>query len=387
MERPKPSKRLSLPVPAALPVLPLTRSDWKRAIGEIKRLHMGRKYRACASRCNEILDNIKDKSVVEPVFLIYLHFYAATSMEMSARPQPLASSLRTSLLLQARAHFDSAASLITAAEESVIKKRRPSSISSLRSSSCHTPSDSISSGNWTPDTPMSSPTNSISSLSDLSITANSPKKRVKKVSFSLPKDHHFQIPSPIIRPDSPTLGFDDEYFHAGTARQELPQLPIPKPKFFQEVEIPLQPVPELPLQTVPEIPETESIEQLFSSMHENFLLTRSVNRYCDHLSALRTQLARHSANVEEMLSSRGGPQSSSLSDSLAAKSGSGRHSAMAESDVRALDLQARIERLRKNGWQRKRFDARRYEELCETVLSEIALSPSPIAPRRASWQV
>ena len=33
---------------------------------------------------------------------------------------------------------------------------------------------------------------------------------------------------------------------------------------------------------------------------------------------------------------------------------------------------ARIERLRLSGWQRERFDAAPYEELCEVVLAELA---------------
>jgi hypothetical protein len=40
--------------------------------------------------------------------------------------------------------------------------------------------------------------------------------------------------------------------------------------------------------------------------------------------------------------------------------------------MRALDLKARIERLRAEGWQRKRFDPRRYDALCEAALADLA---------------
>jgi hypothetical protein len=35
------------------------------------------------------------------------------------------------------------------------------------------------------------------------------------------------------------------------------------------------------------------------------------------------------------------------------------------------DKQARIERLRRCGWQRKRFDPRKYEELRDSVMAEL----------------
>jgi hypothetical protein len=38
---------------------------------------------------------------------------------------------------------------------------------------------------------------------------------------------------------------------------------------------------------------------------------------------------------------------------------------------RSPELQARIERLRAKGWERKRFDARRYEELRENAVADL----------------
>lgn len=188
-------------------------------------------------------------------------------------------------------------------------------------------------------------------------------KRVKKVSFSLPVEEKeetgpVRIPEPLIRPDSPTLGFDDEYFQSGVARQHLPEPPKETLK-FQEVELPLQPEP-LPL-----IPEDDS-----------FLVARSVDRYCENLSSLRAQLARHSASVDELLAGHkdvdGQTPASVLLAAAETVRASSRLSDISESDeFRKMDRQARIERLRKTNWQRKRFDARRYEELCETVLSEL----------------
>lgn len=107
--------------------------------------------------------------------------------------------------------------------------------------------------------------------------------------------------------------------------------------------------------------ETEQLQLIPED--DAFLIERSIDRYCESLSSLRSQLTRHSAGVNELLTAppkEERPQS--RSESRASDS----------DELRKLERQARVERLRKNGWQRKRFDARRYEELCETVLSELA---------------
>jgi hypothetical protein len=167
----------------------------------------------------------------------------------------------------------------------------------------------------------------------------------------------------LIRPDSPTLGFDDEYFHSGAARQYLPDPPKSALK-FHEVELPLQ---------LPAVSETEPLQLIPED--DSFFMARSVDRYCENLSGLRAQLARHSASVDELLAgkdSEGRPRSLFLAAAETVRASS-RLSTISDSDeFRMMDRQARIERLRKNGWQRKRFDARRYEELCETVMSELA---------------
>ncbi|VBB72396.1 Putative protein of unknown function [Podospora comata] len=353
-QRPKPVKRFSLPAPAPLPMIPYSSAEWRKAIAEIKRHHIEKRYRACSARCVEILNAIKGKSQVEPVYLIYLHFYAATSLEILARPLP-SSSHRTDTLQQARNHFNRASALINAAEESVVSKARSSSSMSSRGSSCHSPSSSISSSRaWTPETP----TESVSSCEDSCSRDISPK-RVKKVSFSLPKEEPIQIniPEPMIRPDSPTLGFDDFYFSSPVLSQKLPDLPV-SPKFqerFQEVEYPLH--------TIHESEDEHDDSSLASPSSvtseegdENaYMISQTVDRCCEHLSGLRKQLNRHSANVDQWL------RSPNLASAARAR---------ANSEVE--DKQARIERLRKMNWERTRFDPTRYEELCEEVMAELS---------------
>jgi hypothetical protein len=357
-------------------MLPYTQAEWRKTIGEVKRKYFGKRYRACSARCLEVLDGIKDTSQVEPVYLIYLHFYAATSLEICARPLPSTAALRSSLLQQARTHFDRASALINAAEDSVLRKFRPGSVGSSRASSCHSPSGSVSSRAWTPDTRVSSPTDSLCSFDDLPLKlSQSPPKRVKKVSFSLPKEASFQMDAePFIRPDSPTLGFDDFFQPSAAAaaamqqQEELAVLTGSTPK-FHEIELPLQTIAEEQQQEQQHgeyeaEPETETDPELV------YQTARSVDRCCEHLSSLRTQLARHSTSLDQLLSiaTTTPPPKSPNSSSPTTES-----VAMARGEAaRAADRQARIERLRKVNWQRKRFDSSRYEELCEVVLAELA---------------
>ena len=46
-------------------------------------------------------------------------------------------------------------------------------------------------------------------------------------------------------------------------------------------------------------------------------------------------------------------------------------SGVAEEKEKKADLQERIKRGRETGWVRKRFDGRRYRELCERAMGEV----------------
>ncbi|KAL1853638.1 hypothetical protein VTK73DRAFT_8913 [Phialemonium thermophilum] len=394
--RPKAVKRLSQPVlPTTLPSLPQTDAEWRRLIVEIKGQHVKGRYRACSTRCAEILGAIGDPSRVEPTYLLSLHLYAAASMEMCTRPLPLTSPYRTSLLRQARGHYEQAASLAQAAEDSVVAKARSSCASSVRSS-CHSPAGSISSQTWTADTSFSSPTNSVCSFDDLAgkaaQTSPASKRPVKKVSFSLPDscndDCEAKTPplrmlrEPAIRPDSPTLGFDDEYFHAGAALRDLPDPPKPKGAMRPSSDMPLgleTNLDRLTVDTPYSSSPRSSIALPFSpNLPPHNPLERSVLKYSEHLASLRAQLTGHMASLDSLLSDSkpGAADMILLAEGRRAQEGYEdvlypRPESASGTDLRELDKRARIERLRKNGWQRKRFDPSRYEVLCDAVMAEL----------------
>ncbi|KAK2611089.1 hypothetical protein N8I77_004465 [Diaporthe amygdali] len=420
----KTTKRHSQQVPASLPVLPFTSAEWKKAITEIKKCYVTRRYRACSARCNEILTNSKDLSKVQPAYLIYLNFYAAASLEMCARPLQPASSYRSSLLQQARGHYNAASSLIRKAEEVALSQSRSTSAASSLPS-LHSPSGSVSSRAWTPESCLMTPSCTHSRKSSLQQEPRSGDRErpKKKVSFELPKDKDrwsFRLPEPVVRPDSPTLGFDDDYFVSGASRQELPDLPAVSSKRWSRQDFEVDPLdsPASSPPPMPSISEDEEPSPSSSPSSEGFgpdacpfgqfgaidsESARSVSRYCETLSSLKTQVASHLASLNELLESderlqihdqqqqqQQQPESPLLYDATTIKSAhvnrvshDGRQrsgSSMSFSSVgsigeddeaRLQDRMARIDKLRMSGWKRKRFDASRYEVLCETVMAEL----------------
>lgn len=243
----------------------------------------------------------------------------------------------------------------------------------------------------------------------------------KKVSFELPKDKDrwsFRLPEPVVRPDSPTLGFDDDYFASGASRQDLPELPVASNKRWSRQDIEIDPLDVSPASSPPPMPsisEDEEPSPSSSPSSEGFgpdacpfghfgaadtESARSVSRYCETLSSLKTQVNSHMSSLnqllesdEQLLGQHDQPESPLLYDattiksahtnrmSLSARDGrqrSGSAMSMAsvgsigdDEEARSQDRMARIDKLRMNGWKRKRFDASRYEVLCETVMAEL----------------
>ncbi|KAJ0168555.1 hypothetical protein CTA2_4542 [Colletotrichum tanaceti] len=342
-------RRLSMQTPASLPVLPYTSAEWSKAVSEVKRQYMNRKYRPCSLRCCEILDNIKESASIEPAYLIYLHFYAASSFDMLSRPLRGTSPYRTKLLQQARDHYTQASNLSKAADETMARSSRPSSAAT---SSMHSPSSSVSSRassrTWTNSTALSSPTPSVYSVEEAvnNKLSNHQAPQKKRVTFCEAPEE------PFIRPDSPTLGFED--FLCAPQENEPRYLPV----------LPEEPEPADEPEEMAKPPTPEPLNEDCDAF--DFLQERSIHRYCGLLSSLRSQIAVHIADIEEQLAtpSQTIPSVNSFPTRAATPELS--------DELRSLDIKARIERLRQSNWQRRRFDASRYEALRESVLAELS---------------
>lgn len=291
-------------------VLPYTADEWKKTLGEVKQKYLNRKYRTCSAKCCEILDNLKDTFNVEPLHLVYLHFYAASSFEMCARPLSQSSTYRTKLLRDAREHYEDAALLIDKAEEVTIQKSRSGSVSSITS---HSPSLSLSS---CLNTSAISPRSSMSSGEETPGSKRPTKKR-KKVSFSgLPDLEEMTKPmpqpDPYSRPDSPTLGWEESYYVFGTPeppaqqqQQPLDSISTPltsvaetepePPVRFSRAELSFPSPPSTPMPTSPADDDGHTFNL------ELFLQAKSMSRLVSQLSALRSQISYHRDAIEGLL--------------------------------------------------------------------------------------
>ncbi|KAI0547420.1 hypothetical protein F4679DRAFT_586471 [Xylaria curta] len=327
--------RASLIASPGLVAVPSNALEWKRTIQEVKQKYLARKYRSCSMQCCEILESLKDKSSVEPLHLIYLHFYAASSFEWCARPLSCSSAYRTKLLHSAQEHYAEAEGLIVATGWDMAERARsPSPASTASLSSPRLSASSRTSGS---SSSASSPRTSVFSLDD-EITAKQAlptrAKTKKKVSFSsLPEFFEFQ-PEPYIRPDSPTLGWDH---YASASPQELyasfPMSPtkakptsIIKQPFEKRIShasiknpTDVESKPSLKtssraiITASPDSTDKHAISDRGYSQErsstpsnhtfdlESFLQTRSINRFRDQLSALKDQVSRHRFAVEGLL--------------------------------------------------------------------------------------
>lgn len=176
--------------------------------------------------------------------------------------------------------------------------------------------------------------------------------------------------SPISRIDSP-LHFSD----ASTVSALSPRTPPMKPFHSRFNSLTLSPTAEA---------TTTSSSDLFP---EPFYL-----RTLDHITSLRHQLTSHLASVQTLIAALHTAQADRISarhkaakhlssplqpPPFSAKKSSGRiqqarsYWSFVPEDVKATEKQQRIQEGRARRWERKRFDARRYRELCEKAMAEL----------------
>ncbi|KAM4054809.1 hypothetical protein HRG_005630 [Hirsutella rhossiliensis] len=315
--------RLSPPRPPRRK-LPSSAAEWTRALDDVKRACLSNRYDECSSRCLEILD-LAAPDPVEPAYLVYLRFYAATALEAQASSQP-SRPRRIALLQQAQAHYR-AASLLAEQPLAPGLSRNSSPMPSLRSS---TASDL----SWSPvSSRMSSPDPSFGWPDDGPKTPEpAPVKAKKRVSFR-------DDVEPFIRPDSPTLGF--ESWPAPTpSRPASPESILKQDKALSLNQMPPSAAPQL--------------TRLVEVSDDPFVDASRSPRYHSLLDGLRhDMLARVAALDTTIAACQAEPVS--------------------KHEEHAGDLKARAERLRTNGWRRPRFDAQRYQTLRENALADLAL--------------
>ncbi|KAM3515020.1 hypothetical protein MY11210_001379 [Beauveria gryllotalpidicola] len=258
---------------------------------------------------------------------------------MQARNLHPRSSNRLKLLEEAREHYNLASQESKAADEQPLHTiLRPAS----PSSGLPSPIESCLS-HESASTRMSSPTPSAIS------NQQTPTKRKKKVAFADELEYR-----PGVRPDSPTLGFSDPGSGRSSPCQDIPLDPLPPcvqsmpdicPMFSPTSSVDGDESPQ-------EMPDEEPDEELPRPEARE-----SLESYCTILSSIQRQIASHLVAIDR-----------EIAVALTSKS-----CVPANEEMRALEIRSRIERLRANGWQRKRFDARRYEEFRERVTADMVI--------------
>lgn len=403
-------RRFSTLPPGTQLEVPATSAEWKKTATEIKKLHYNKRYRLCSAKCYEILESFKKNTKIEPAYCIYLHFYAASSLEMTARPMPTTSLLRVKLLEQARAHYSSAANLIPEAENSAVaKSRSSSSVSSNHSSWQHSPTDSVSSRAGTPSTDISSPgCRSSAMLGPPASPAAASAPVKKKVSFCIPVPQE-----PLLRPESPTPNVDDLELVEDSCRELAPPTPPQpsRPSILRSARPAAATSNNHASTYAGRAPSMSSIDSdsagtitspatasgspdvysnagplssrlsLRSSGYFGSSFYRTLCRFCCHLDGLRSQVVYHVAAVDAELatcvhSMTYDPATARPTSALSCDGHRPRSRSTASSDGMPLEnLSERLQRLRANGWKRPRFDPRRYEVLRERVLEELGGAP------------
>ncbi|KAH7364541.1 hypothetical protein BKA65DRAFT_546416 [Rhexocercosporidium sp. MPI-PUGE-AT-0058] len=388
----QPTKR-SRPGPVTdLTILPYTQKEWAAVMEEVRMLYSKGQYKHCAMRCKQILDGIKDPYGVHPLYSIYLSFFAASSLEMTASTLHNNSSTKLPLFQESLAFYQKAESFVEYAsfssdpniafatrQISMYGHASHSSISSsIRSSVDSVFSQASTSSMYSASSSIygDSPTFEESSLKRSASNSSSEESegsrrrsgrfqnRRKKVSFSLQlptldSETSLELSPKSLNPNAAIANASSSIPDASTLLDAFPAPPSVETS-------PCRGSASSPTKS----PRRESLSTFFHS--------QSVARYRKHLTSLKTQLGFHISSIHDQISSLSEvrrPRRSNTPTQYSFEAGEseekGRGVSGAEKESRRPELRERIEKLKESGWKRKRFDGERYRVLCEKALDEV----------------
>ncbi|KAE9381802.1 hypothetical protein N431DRAFT_14197 [Stipitochalara longipes BDJ] len=333
-------------------IVPHTEEEWKVVMEEVKILYLKGQYKHCSMRCKQILDSITDQT--HPLYSIYLCFFTASSLEMTARSLHNHSSNKLPLFQEALSFYKKAESFVEyasfSADPNLMHATRRSTHSSSSISSSirssvdsvfsQTSNTSISSGPDSPtDTEIPPP---LPPKGPPSVSTTSPQiiRMKKKVSFSAKLS---------------TLPSESELLSEETMIDAFPRPP--------SAEGENAPIP----------PEKEQQDLCTLS---SYLLDQSITRYRTQLTALSKQLAYHVRSIHSQIATLSEIRRTRRSNLPTAffdggREASGAMEGVSREEVMKVELRERINRLKERGWKRERFDGERYRILCERALGEV----------------
>ncbi|EPE29649.1 hypothetical protein GLAREA_00809 [Glarea lozoyensis ATCC 20868] len=384
---PLPSKSTSRPRRRPGPVtdltiVPYTASEWLKVMEEVKTLYYKQQYRQCSARCKQILETIRDPYRVHPLYSIYLCFFAASSLELTARSLHNNSSLKLPLLQESLTYYRKAQSYMEfaafATNPDIIHasshKSHSSMSSSIRSSvesvfsetSNSSVASSILDSPTSTDTPELKRQNSTSSI----LKPAPLRTNKKRVSFLLTSE-------PTI-PDSQNGGIM-------TAEDLLARFPSPPTHDTLSPTIIPQNYAALTTYNPPPSPTYP-----LPSPSPSHISARALARYKSHLTSLKSQLEYHAASTTAQIHTlstirrarrSNGPDLFSQSPSTSPTSPTTATQPTAtlalglgltpETTSSSHTLTSRIQRLKQRNWLRPRFNAVRYQDLCDRAIAEL----------------
>ncbi|KAI9857513.1 MAG: hypothetical protein M1824_004773 [Vezdaea acicularis] len=335
---------------------PVTEQQWIVAIQHMKGLYFTRQHKQCAASCTALLSTAK---APHPVYTLHLTYHLALSIELHALSMPLLSTQRTTLLSTAKEHYQTCQSLLSTCQQTHPSTLRIPSNDSTTSSATTSP---LYSPTTSPRTV--SPSSSISSLNSisepLSPTSTSPHtKHLRGISIDPLK------PSPLkIRK---TVRFADTS-SPSTYHSDIESSASPSPHDDRPS------TPTHQRTSTPDSPSSSSPSPGKST--QTWLHLRSLARFTALLSSLSADLDDHLASIDKLSIAAERAKTNRALVGLGAEAGErpegfGRVNGIGDEDVRKVEIRARIERGRREGWARKRWDGRRCEGVRRRAVHEL----------------
>ncbi|QSZ33921.1 hypothetical protein DSL72_005495 [Monilinia vaccinii-corymbosi] len=342
---------------------------------EIKRLYLSQQYKQCTARCIQILDSITDPYRVNPLHSLFLSFYCATCLEITASTIHNNTFQKLSLLRNALLYFQKAEKYIPYADipvesNNLTPGHRSSSISST--SSARSSVDSIfSSISFPTTTDGLSPLFSSCSFEDDDEDIPTHKRTYSESSIASTQS---------------TQSVDTTTTTTTTIDKPVPLRMKKKVSFSTALPTLISPqnleIDSTILETIPSAIQhpTESPRHIISSKYQSPSpahpsLNMSLANYNLNLSSLTTQLTYHITHVNKLIDTiqnvRKSRRSNHASFVPSLFSSPGELNNMEREEMSRKDIQERIEKLKSAGWERKRWDGSRYEALREKVENEL----------------
>ena len=330
---------------------PQSSHEWRYVLKIIKIEYQKGNWKHSLNRCNQLLCA---KHPPLPLHIACLHFYAALSEEAIARQMHNMSLAKIQAFQRAKSCFEHAVSSLP-----VPDKRENNS------DSC-----SVDSGSDIDDT--ISLEDSVSSVEDpqpYDITSSLSSKQFEPSSTTL----YDLKPLPLRickKAQNGTSSFNEKkaFFESRlqASKTSPPISPTTKSPGFKKT-LQTKPPPPSPKDRLRKtsdshvIPMTHSYFPAITSFQ-----SRAQERYNDQLLDFAQMLAKHVHFVDEAISQTQEAQATGRRRLIKE-----RKTGTDDADEKAVDLRARIARLKKKGWVRERFVPGKYQNLCAKALAEL----------------